>query len=337
MQTKPFYRPAIAEALRLSRTYIFLWPLALGASLVGIFSTFQIFLDIEQGGQTFSLATWYTEGDFISGTFIGWSQALNQIPWGSVRFADLPIIIFFFLLLFIVLALAIIITSSEGGLMYALAQLQEKKKTSYLISFRRGLDKFWQIFSINLIYRLLYLSIVALIVVPVLYQLTFIKGVSQLTLSVLVYFILIPIVIILDLITRYSLLYILVYGQTMRQAFSNAWLLFRTNWLISIETSLVILAILIVSFALLAVVFIPVLVLLLALFAAFIAAGVALELFLLTTIVLLILIVAIFVSYFTAFQVSVWVSVFRRLTTGEHYSKVHRLTRHLPWLHRRLM
>lgn len=327
----------IAEALRLSRTYVFLWPLALGASLVGIFSTFQIFIDTSQGGQTFSLENWYTEGDFISGIFIGWSQAFNQIPWGSVRFSDLPVVLFFFLLLFIVLTLAIIVTSSEGGLMYALAQLQERKKTTYLVSFRRGLDKFWQIFSINLVYRLLYLSVVALIVVPLLYQLAYINGGSRLMFAILVYLILVPIIVIIDLVTRYSLLYIMLYEQTMRQAFSNAWLLFRTNWVISIETSLVILAVLLLSFGLLTIVFIPLLVLLLSLFATFVAAGVALELFILTTIVLLILIVVIFISYFTAFQMSVWVNIFRRLTTGEHQSKVHRLTRHLPWLHRRLL
>ncbi|MBI4090725.1 MAG: hypothetical protein HY422_01760 [Candidatus Komeilibacteria bacterium] len=333
---KPFYRPAIAEALHISRTHLFLWPLALGASLVGIFGTFQIFFDTAQGGQSFSLATWYTDGDFISGIFLGWSQSFSQIPWGSLRFADVPLVIFFFLLLFIVLAIAIIITSSEGGLMYALAQLQEKKKTTYLVSFRQGLDKFWQLFTINLFYRLLYLSIVALIIMPLLYQLAYSKGGSQLPFAALVYFILIPLIVIIDLITRYSLLYIMLYKQTMRQAFSNAWLLFRTNWIISIETSLVILAILFVSFAILAIIFLPILMLFVALFATFIAAGVALELFLLTAIVLLVVIVAVFISFFTAFQMSVWVSVFRRLTTGEHQSKIHRLTSHLPWLHRRL-
>lgn len=221
--------------------------------------------------------------------------------------------------------------------MYALAQLQEKKKTSYLASFRQGFDKFWQLFSINLFYRLLYLTIVALIIVPLIYQLSFMKGASQLPFAVLVYFILIPFVVVIDLVTRYSLLYIMVYRQTVREAFANAWLLFRTNWLISIETSLLILATLFVSFILLSLVFLPILLILFALFAAFIASGTALELFLLTVLVLLILIVALFVSFFTAFQMSIWVSIFRRLTTGEHQSKIHRLTRHVPWLHRRLI
>src|SRR5262249_31419259 len=127
-----FYRHIVAESWDLSRRHLFLWPLAFFASLVGIAGTFQIFFDLTGADQSsVLLSNWYTQIDFITSIFVGWSQSFDQIPWSKVQITDAPAILFFFLLLIIVIAVAIIVTSSEGGLIYALGQLQRKRTTTY--------------------------------------------------------------------------------------------------------------------------------------------------------------------------------------------------------------
>lgn len=336
-KTNTFYRHILAEGWEFSRTYLFLWPLAFFASLTGVAGTFQIFFDIGSKDEALSITNWYTQTDLLTSIFIGWSQSFDQIPWTSLRLDSLPFLAFFFLLLIVVIALAIIVTSSEGGIIFAIAQLQSKKQTSYLVSFRKGLDKFWSLFGINLVYRLLYLIIVTVVVLPLIYLILTSPGSARLILATVVYLILIPVIIILDLVTRYSLFYIMLYNNTVTEAFRNAWLLFITNWIMSIETSLLILAVLFVAFIIMSFVIIPLLALLFALFGSLVAfSAAALQIFSLTALVLLVLVVAAFITLFTTIQMAVWTAVFRKLTTGEQPSKIHRLLSHLPWVHRHI-
>src|SRR3989344_5720419 len=308
MQT--FYRHIIKEAWDLTRKHAFLWPLAFLTSLIGVSGTFQILFDLNRDDSSMTIQSLYTRSDFMTSTFVGWNQSFDTIPWADVSLLDLPFILFFFVLLLVIVAVAIIITSSEGGLIFALGKLQANKTTSYLPSLRNGLDKFWALFSINLIYRLLYLIAIAVVIIPL--------------------------ISVLDLVARYSLMYIMLQGNTIRDALYNAWLLFRTNWIISVETAILLLAALFVSVILLSAVAYGV-VFLLAMFGAFVAISpAALQIFAVTSIVILILIAAVFVTFCSAMQMSIWVGVFRRINASEHPSKIHRLLRHVSWLHKRI-
>jgi hypothetical protein len=333
-----FYRHILAESWSLSRKHLFLWPLALFTSFVGVFGTFQVLFDVAETPTSFSFTTLSGQTDFISSIFINWSQSFEQISWATLTLADMPILTFFFFLLFVVLAFAIIITSSEGALIHALDQLQSNKKATYLVSFRKGLDAFWQLFGVNLIYRLLYLMIMALIVMPLIY-LALVSGPGgSILYSLISYFIVVPLVIIFDLVVRYALMYIMLDNMSIKEAFKNAWLLFWTNWVISIETSLVIMATLFVAFLIISLALLPILYFFSTMFVAFVALStIAFQLFVLTIVLVLLITVALFVSLFTTIQMSIWVGVFRKLTTGEHHSKIHRLVRHLPFLHRHII
>ncbi|OGY93097.1 MAG: hypothetical protein A3B31_02780 [Candidatus Komeilibacteria bacterium RIFCSPLOWO2_01_FULL_53_11] len=334
MQT--FYRHIIKEAWDLTRKHAFLWPLAFLTSLIGVAGTFQILFDLNRDDSSMTIQSLYTRSDFMTSTFVGWNQSFDTIPWADVSLLDLPFILFFFVLLLVIVAVAIIITSSEGGLIFALGKLQANKTTSYLPSLRNGLDKFWALFSINLIYRLLYLIAIAVVIIPLISVIPRSTPTGTLMLAIIVYFIVIPLIMLLDLVARYSLMYIMLQGNTIRDALYNAWLLFRTNWIISVETAILLLAALFVSVILLSAVAYGV-VFLFAMFGAFVAISpAALQIFAVTSIVILILIAAVFVTFFSAMQMSIWVGVFRRINASEHPSKIHRLLRHVSWLHKRI-
>ncbi len=332
-----FYRHIVSDSWIISCKHLFLWPLALFTSFVGVFGTFQVLFDLTDTPMSFAVTNIYGQTDLLTSIFIGWSQSFEQIPWGNLVLADMPVLIFFFVLLFIVITLAIMITSSEGALIYAIHQLQTNKKATYLVSFRQGLDAFWQLFGINIVYRLLYLMIMALIVMPLIYMALISGPGGSILYAFIGYFIVVPIVVIFDLVVRYALMYVMIYRMTISAAFKNAWLLFATNWVISLETSLVVMATLFLAFLLMSLVLLPVLAFFLTMFGAFIALSTAaFQIFIIAIILLLFVIVALFVSLFTTLQMSIWVGVFRKLTTGEHHSKIHRLARHMPFLHRHI-
>jgi len=333
-----FYRHIVVDSWNLSRQNFFLWPLAFFASFIGIAGTFQIFFDMSGDTASFAIGKWYEQTDFLTSIFIGWSQSFDQIAWSQLTLNELPILIFFFFLLIIVLTLAIVTTSSEGGLIYGLSQLQAKKKTSFKQCFRRGVEKFWQLFGINLIYRLLYLIILAIVILPLLYLTITSPASGRLVVAAVIYLLIVPFIIILDLVTRYSLLYIMVYKMTVTDAIRNAWLLFITNWIISIETALLILASLFIIFLLVTALLLPLLLLLFIMFGIFISFSAAvLQIFIITSLITFITIIVLFITLFTTLQMSIWVGVFRKITTGQHYSKAHRLLRNLPWLHKHII
>src|SRR3989338_1518899 len=268
MQT--FYRHIIKEAWDLTRKHAFLWPLAFLTSLIGVAGTFQILFDLNRDDSSMTIQSLYTRPDFMTSTFVGWNQSFDTIPWADVSLLDLPFILFFFVLLLVIVAVAIIITSSEGGLIFALGKLQANKTTSYLPSLRNGLDKFWALFSINLIYSLLYLIAIAVVIIPLISFIPRSTPTGTLMLAIIVYFIVIPLIMLLDLVARYSLMYIMLQGNTIPDALYNASLLFRTNWIISVETAILLLAALFVSVILLSAVAYGV-VFLFAMFGAFVA------------------------------------------------------------------
>jgi uncharacterized protein YqfA (UPF0365 family) len=85
------------------------------------------------------------------------------------------------------------------------------------------------------------------------------------------------------------------------------------------------------------VIVIPLITLLFQMFGLMVAfSSVALQIVIITMLIVLFALVVVFVTFFTALQMSIWVGVFRRITTGEHRSKVHRLFIHLPWIHKRI-
>lgn len=273
----------------------------------------------------------------LTDLFIGWSRSFDQIAWAQLGIYDLPYVIIFFLLLFIVIGLTVTVMSAKGGLIHAVYRIYGKKKVKFLTSFREGLDKFWEIFIVNLVYRLLYLIILGLLIYPALKLIMLSNPGSQLLLTMLVYFIIIPIAIILDLVARYSIMFVVIHNNKIPEALSNAWLLFRTNWISSIEMALLILSTLFAAFLLITIVGLPILMYLLGVFGSIVSISEATFLFsLMVALLLMILLIAFLITVFTTFQVALWVGFFRGLTSGEHRSKVHRLANHAPWLHNRV-
>lgn len=338
---KPFYRYIISDAWQVGRRHLFLWPLAFFSSFVfGAAATFQIFWDIYRDPTTspLSLVAINNEADFLTSIFVGWSSAVDRIPWAHINLSLIEPLIALLIYLVFILILVIIVIASEGGLMHALSQLEQNKPATYMASFRWGLDKAWQIFSVNLVYRLIYLMTLALLVLPLIYIALAGNDQSSLLFKPLTYMVFVPILIILDLVTRYTLLYIVIKNQKIHQALYNAWLLFRANWIISLETALVILTGLIVFYLAMTLIALPVLKIFLIFFGTLVSSSaIAFKFVSLVAVFTIALVIAFFTTSFSIFQMSIWVGVFNRLNSDKQYSKIHRVLAHLPWLQRKVI
>ncbi len=334
---KSFYKHAVANAWSATLNKRWLWPLAFFASFLGLSSTFQIFFDVmPQDTGVMVDITRTTSQDFLTANFVGWSNGFYQIPWTKVTISDIPLLAMVIILLFIILGLTVIVVSAQGGLIHGLAATFSNKRSDFFTSFRAGLDRFWELFIVNFAYRLIYLFFLGAIIMPLLLIAAFAPAPWTLFWSVVIFFIALPTVIILDILARFTIMFVMLSKGTLNKSFNKAWKLFRENWLISIETSLLIFVLL---FVLLLIVFI-IYFLLLNAFILFVSSMTSNPLFFqigaFTGLVIAIIILVICFILFTTFQLGIWTEVFQRLNREPHFSKVHRAVRRLPLLHKKL-
>lgn len=334
---KPFYKETVAQSWRLSLRQRWLWPLAFFASFLGLAPTFRAVFDLtpEAGTNGINLAD-VTNADFITSNFIGWSQSFFQIPWDRLGLADIPWLALIILVLLVIIFLTVVVISSQGGLIVGIANVLKNKKTTYLQIFRQGVDKFWELFILNFFYRLIYILIFGAVIVPLTYLAIYAEPGYNLLLLAISYFILVPVLIILDIVVRYAIIFVMLKNSKLPKAFDQGWDLFKNNWLISIETSLMILALMVVYVFII----IQVLWLLLQLFIFFAitvpAGGMAYQIILFTGLMTALAIVVVGFIIFTTFYLGIWTNIFTRITTEEHHSKIHRSVRYNPWLHTKI-
>jgi len=200
-----------------------------------------------------------------------------------------------------------------------------------------GLDRFWSLLGLNIVNSLIGYFFLVMVIKPLVEIAALNTNLPYYFLiTVVIFFLLIPIVIAISFATRYGVGYVMIYKQPFKTAFNNGWELFRINWLITVESALAIMLTtilyFIIMFAVVAIVFAPFLILAymlavnLTMFQVFIVLGAIIS------IILLLLGTAFYGAYYNL----LWSYIFLRLTSRTpSYSKIHRLAhKHLPSLAR---
>ncbi|MFH0873255.1 MAG: hypothetical protein V1846_00190 [Candidatus Komeilibacteria bacterium] len=334
---KPFYKQVVANAWSAALNKRWLWPLAFFASFLGLSSTFQIFFDImpQDNGLVVDI-TRTTSQDFLTANFVGWSNGFYQIPWTRVTFSDIPLLALIIILLFIILGLTVIVISAQGGLIHGLAATFSNRRSDFFTSFRAGLDRFWEIFVVNFCYRLIYLFFLGAIILPLMIIASHASRPWTLFWSIIIFFIALPAIIILDIVARFTVMQVVLAKGKLTKAIRTAWDLFKANWLISIETSLLIFALLFVLVVIILIIFY----LLLMLFVFFVSlmpvGTIFFQIVLFTGLIVALVIVVVAFILFTTFQLGIWTEIFQRINREQHFSKVHRAVSQLPLFHKKL-
>lgn len=183
------------------------------------------------------------EADFLSGTVMSLYEWISILAMTNITWANAPAVLNLILLFIIFAAIIILAISSQGALISSAvdAASKDKKKISAYFSkhFHLGLEKFWPLLGLSVVNVLIGYFFVKLVIQPLIYFIN-ISNTGPglyLLLAIIVFFILIPIVVIISFVTRYGAAYIVLKNQSFSNAFVNGWNLFKINWLITIENA----------------------------------------------------------------------------------------------------
>jgi len=235
------------------------------------------------------------------------------------------VLIFLAILLFIWLAFTSQIFIIKGVYHY----LKNKKiKTGEIFSASH--EKFWSVLGLNILSKLIiYAGFIALSL-PLFYSLLT-KKQSAITAANIFYFIAFTIfAVVISFLTAYATNFIILKGQSIHQAISEAWQLFSKNISLSLEISLILFLLKIMSLILIFCLFLLFLVPFGALFLMALANNNLASLVMSMTVILASFIfISLFVnSGYTVFYLASWTITFSQLTENSYYSQfIHYLKR----------
>ncbi len=323
---EPFYRKIFAQSWQIIKQNFHLLFFGLFASLLG-FNEMKMAFNFQGTSPDFlgswMITWWNTIQKISSQNYISWSMTESYVA-----------LIGLFIIYAIILILSV---SSQGALIHSAGKYLKTTKGKVSNSLSVALEKFWPLLGLNLINTIIGYFFIVFVVSPMIELIAVKTGlIFYFLLSLIVFFLLIPLMVMISFATRFGMAYIVIYNQPLWKAFNNGWELFRANWIITIESAITILLFsivyIVVGMAAIAFIFTPFIVLALLMqvspliFYLLIILGsfAAVATFLLVT------------SFYGAFYNLLWANIFLRLNgkTPSH-SKVHRLAHsHLPVLTR---
>ncbi len=256
-------------------------------------------------------------------------NAIKDGIFNALATAPMITILSVALILIFTLLLIWLITVSQGALIASASKLDEDKKINFKEALNKGIEKFWSILGLNIATRFILYFTLIILSIPFAMLYMFNSSNTAITfITILAFFILIPIAIILSFVLKYAFAYVVIKNQSAVSAFILAWRLFLANWLISIEMAIILFLInfvvgilLVIAIVVLALPFLGLMILMILVQNA-VGLNVSLGLGLLITLVLLLFTG----SGLAAFQYSAWTILFQKLLAGKNFPKLIRLT-----------
>ncbi len=319
-----FYKriyPKSWQTIRNNYPYLFF---GLFASILGFYEL-RVLFDLGDAGP-----------DFIGSTMIFWTrlfQALGGVEIGMSNMMTFLGLIGFFVLLAIMTILAI---ASQGALV-ASANTDTTKGKNFKKLIQIGVDKFWPLLGLNIINTFIGYFFVSSVLNPMInFTATNTNWLIYFLLGIIIFMVLVPLIIILSFVTRYGTAFVVFKNQKLLLAFTNSWYLFKQNWLITLESAIMLSIITVVYFLLLfsALVFIFTPFLILSNFITF-STGAFLFVIIIGGLVALLAFI-IGTSFFGAYYNLIWANIWLELTTkGKSHSKIYRVVnKHFPHMTR---
>lgn len=318
--TKPtgaFYRHILADAWKAVRKNKALWLLGFFVSFLGnggvyellIQGTGRLGLD-ENFGQAFSLSMLPGGGDLGAALAAAGTQS----------------IVIFLLVALTVLGLAAVavwvIVSAQGGLIAGARDADRGRKTTFGSLFAAGNEVAWPLFMLNAFSRLAIMAVFYLLLsLTILYlaDANLWSSFSYLAGFVL----LIPLTLVIGFVTIYAACYVTIQRLPLVAAIESAVALFRTYWLISLETALVLFVVNLLAAlgigaaaVIAGVILLPILI-----GAAVVQGGAAVGFIIALAGLIAVVLLAVIGGILAAFQYAVWVHLFTKLHQRGHGGK----------------
>lgn len=328
--TSYLYRPVLRRAWETTKKFKNLWLFGLFAVLVSSGGEYEIiyggFNNNSQSGFIWS---------FIDGFKNGWSEGLQlaggnfwQNFWNlfTTSYGALTLGLFVTLfILFLAFLMIWLVISSQIALVKGSSLANKNKKMSLGEGFDFANRNFWPVLGVTVISKIVFWFLFGLLGL----EAWLLSGGSwwEISLFALSFIIVAVLVLIAAFVFKYQIFYLLLKKQGFIPAFQKAWQLFLSNWLISLEMSLIMLGVYLSTtilwiFAILLLAGIPIVIL--PFYLSVLSLGIKVALTVIAAILSL-LSVAVLVSSMTVFQWAGWVALFERLEGGEETSKLTRV------------
>ncbi|XOU94379.1 MAG: hypothetical protein ACNFW9_06130 [Candidatus Kerfeldbacteria bacterium] len=323
VKNKFYYRGILKKAYQIVKGNKFLWVFGFFAAALGgvgeLESVFKNYSDIGASSDNiFGLQTLY-QGGVIWTIFDNIQDFFASFPWQAFFLLLITAVVFI-----VVIWLAII---SQIALFDASNKLSKNKKTGYAESYRVGNKKFGSVLLINVVAKIVLWGVFVVIAAPLLGWFLIRDNVwGAILFVVLLFFVFIPISIIVSFIIKYAIAFIVIKGQKTWEAVKSSWVLFKKYWLVSIEMALIILVIGlgVGLFILLLIGLVSVPFVLIGIAALFFGSSTGLAVAVILGTVAWFVVIAIVGSAFASFQYTTWTLLFLDLVGDKAESKIKR-------------
>lgn len=320
------YRTILKQALGLSWKNKYLWILGLFASLTIAGGSIEYQFITQSFNQGILNTSYQGLADLLGiaavfeALYIGIVDLFSQNI--IVILNSLSIILLTLTLLFVAIWLAI---SSQAGLVDMAKKLINPKKKVIDLSLRSaitiGHQHFWPVLGLNILIRLLISAALFVVSLPLLFMMVS-NSYVLIGVYTALFVIFVPLAVSLSLMVKYAISYKVLEGESTINSLEKGYSLFKKNWLISLETALILFFVTLFSSFLL---LIAMTIILLPIFIT----GLILSINWLTYLALFIAIFVIimFGSFMTTFQITSWTSLYLHLRENKALAKLERLFR----------
>ncbi|MFH1559524.1 MAG: hypothetical protein ABIC19_03325 [Patescibacteria group bacterium] len=231
---KFLYRSILRQALKITWRLKFLWFFGIFASLLLSGEEYDILLrnfntvtNIED--QIRNLKGNFNT-NFVADTWQGFASYFNNNIFSTIL-VILAILLIAAVILFLIMA-------SHAAIINATARFRRGEKVEFLDGFIIGWKKFWSLFRLNLLTQVILYGFLLVPGIPL--AIIYVKTghfVWLGILSLISFLILIPFNIFISFITRYASIYVVLQGEKVWASVKKSLILFRKNWLITLENA----------------------------------------------------------------------------------------------------
>ena len=318
------YRLIIQKALNIAWQHKYLWLFGLFATIVAASGSFE-YQFLSGNLQAGSLENPYF---YLNLVLIG-LESLGLFLLGILNLFTYNILTIINTLTVIIMVTALIASfvwlsiSSQGALFSASKELIINGKKKVALNLQKlittGHNNFWPVLGLNLIAKLAIIIILSLISLPLIILATK-TSISLTFIYTLAFIILAPLAIACTIIVRYAIAFKVLDAEDFVGSIKKSWLLFKNNWLVSVEMGLILF---LINFAVGFLLVIGLSILVLPYFIFAIDYGIVLLIIILALIALFLILSL--GAFITTFQISAWTNIFLELKKGNGQAKLERI------------
>lgn len=318
------YRPLLKNAWIITKKNKFLWYFGFFTLLIaGPGGDFELLIKnwnniTERKGYLYSLQASIREQKLAewAGGIREYFHVEGMLGWGLIA---LVVVLFVFLIW--------VASTSQSSLIYSVFTLKKKAESIHMNgALLEGKKHSWVVMALNIFQKGICFILLALAALPLVSAAG--ADFSERTLlaySSITFLIIIPFNIILSLITKYATSYAVVKRLHFWSSLKEAWKLFKNNWVISIETAILIFLIYTfaggVLFFIAGIATVPFI--LLSIVSLVGSAGFIFFIIMGIYTILFLALIILFASILTTYEFTVWTLVFAELIQGKKESALH--------------